>query len=78
MELRLSSRIAISGIFLIGIWIGSENPALAQGAKPTADSLEAQTPESQITSKKGQQLSIPSETLLEFRIAQPVSLPVAK
>jgi hypothetical protein len=29
-------------------------------------------------SKKGQQLSIPSETLLEFRLAQPVSLPVAK
>jgi hypothetical protein len=29
-------------------------------------------------SKKGQQLSIPSETLLEFRLAQPVSLPVAR
>ena len=29
-------------------------------------------------SKKGQQLSIPSETLLEFRLAQPVSLPAAK
>jgi hypothetical protein len=29
-------------------------------------------------SKKGQQLSIPSETLLEFRLAQPVALPVAK
>src|SRR6202007_3402468 len=28
-------------------------------------------------SKKGQQLQIPSETLLEFRIQQPVSLPVA-
>jgi hypothetical protein len=28
-------------------------------------------------SKKGQQLQIPSETLLEFRLAQPVSLPVA-
>jgi hypothetical protein len=28
-------------------------------------------------SKKGQQLQIPSETLLEFRLQQPVSLPVA-
>jgi hypothetical protein len=28
-------------------------------------------------SKKGQQLQIPSETLLEFRVQQPVSLPVA-
>jgi hypothetical protein len=28
-------------------------------------------------SKKGQQLSIPSETLLEFRLAQPVTLPLA-
>jgi outer membrane lipoprotein SlyB len=28
-------------------------------------------------SKKGQQLQIPSETLLEFRLAQPVSLPVS-
>jgi hypothetical protein len=29
-------------------------------------------------SKKGQQLSIPSETLLEFRLEQPVALPVAR
>ena len=29
-------------------------------------------------SKKGQQLSIPSETLLEFRLQQPVALPVAR
>lgn len=28
--------------------------------------------------KKGQQLSIPSESLLEFRLAQPVTLPVGK
>jgi len=28
-------------------------------------------------SKKGQQLQIPSETLIEFRLQQPVSLPVA-
>jgi hypothetical protein len=28
--------------------------------------------------KKGQQLSIPSESLLEFRLAQPVELPVGK
>jgi hypothetical protein len=28
--------------------------------------------------KKGQQLSIPSESLLEFRLTQPVSLPVEK
>jgi hypothetical protein len=28
--------------------------------------------------KKGQQVSIPSESLLEFRLAQPVELPVAK
>jgi outer membrane lipoprotein SlyB len=30
------------------------------------------------SSKKGEQLSIPSESLLEFRLAQPVALPVAK
>jgi hypothetical protein len=29
-------------------------------------------------SKKGQQLSIPSETLLEFRLEQPVTLPVGR
>jgi hypothetical protein len=29
-------------------------------------------------SKKGQQISIPSESLLEFRLAQPVALPIAK
>jgi hypothetical protein len=29
-------------------------------------------------SKKGEQLSIPSETLLEFRLMQPVALPVGK
>jgi hypothetical protein len=29
-------------------------------------------------SKKGQQLSIPSESLLEFRLAQPLALPVGK
>jgi len=29
-------------------------------------------------SKKGQQLQIPSETLLEFRLEQPVALPVTK
>jgi hypothetical protein len=29
-------------------------------------------------SKKGQQLSIPSETLLEFRLQQPAPLPVSK
>jgi hypothetical protein len=29
-------------------------------------------------SKKGEQLSIPSESLLEFRLQQPVSLPVAR
>jgi hypothetical protein len=28
--------------------------------------------------KKGQQLSIPSESLLEFRLAQPVELPIGK
>ena len=28
--------------------------------------------------KKGQQLSIPSESLLEFRLAQPVELPVGR
>jgi hypothetical protein len=28
--------------------------------------------------KKGQQLSIPSESLLEFRLAQPVALPIAR
>jgi outer membrane lipoprotein SlyB len=28
--------------------------------------------------KKGEQLSIPSESLLEFRLAQPASLPIGK
>jgi len=28
--------------------------------------------------RRGEQLSIPSETLLEFRLQQPVSLPVAR
>ncbi len=30
------------------------------------------------STKKGQQLSIPSESLLEFRLAQPVELPVGR
>jgi len=30
------------------------------------------------SAKKGEQLSIPSESLLEFRLAQPVTLPVAR
>jgi hypothetical protein len=30
------------------------------------------------SSKKGQQLSIPSESLLEFRLAQPADLPIAR
>ena len=30
------------------------------------------------SSKKGQQLSIPSESLLEFRLAQPVDLPIGR
>jgi hypothetical protein len=29
-------------------------------------------------SKKGEQLSIPSESLLEFRLAQPAELPVQR
>jgi hypothetical protein len=29
-------------------------------------------------SKKGEQLSIPKESLLEFRLAQPVTLPAVK
>ena len=29
-------------------------------------------------SKKGEQISIPSESLLEFRLAQPVALPIAR
>jgi hypothetical protein len=40
--------------------------ALAGGAAGTA----------MAASKKGEQLSIPSESLLEFRLAQPVALPV--
>lgn len=40
--------------------------ALAGGAAGTA----------MASSKKGEQLSIPSESLLEFRLAQPVALPV--
>jgi hypothetical protein len=49
MEISFRSRIAISGVFLIGIWIGLPNAVLAQVAMPSADNLEAQTPESQIT-----------------------------
>ena len=58
------------GAIIGGLAGGGKGAAIGAGAGGATGTAIA-------ASKKGQQLQIPSETLLEFRIQQPVSLPVA-
>jgi hypothetical protein len=58
------------GALIGGLAGGGKGAAIGAGAGAATGTAIA-------ASKKGQQLQIPSETLLEFRLQQPVSLPVA-
>ena len=58
------------GAMIGGLAGGGKGAAIGAGAGGAAGTAIA-------ASKKGQQLQIPRETLLEFRIQQPVSLPIA-
>jgi outer membrane lipoprotein SlyB len=58
------------GALIGGIAGGGKGAAIGAGAGAATGTAVA-------ASKKGQQLQIPSEALLEFRLQQPVSLPVA-
>jgi hypothetical protein len=58
------------GALIGGIAGGGKGAAIGAAAGGGAGTAVA-------ASKKGQQLQIPSETLLEFRIEQPVSLPIS-
>ena len=58
------------GALIGGLAGGGKGAAIGAGAGAATGTAVA-------ASKKGQQLQIPSETLLEFRLQQPVSLPVA-
>jgi hypothetical protein len=58
------------GALIGGIAGGGKGAAIGAGAGAATGTVVA-------GAKKGQQLQIPSETLLEFRLQQPVSLPVA-
>jgi hypothetical protein len=58
------------GALIGGIAGGGKGAAIGAGAGAATGTAVA-------GAKKGQQLQIPSETLLEFRLQQPVSLPVA-
>ena len=58
------------GALIGGIAGGGKGAAIGAGAGAATGTAVA-------ASKKGQQLQIPSESLLEFRLEQPVSLPVA-
>ena len=58
------------GALIGGIAGGGKGAAIGAGAGAATGTAIA-------GAKKGQQLQIPSETLLEFRLQQPVSLPVA-
>jgi hypothetical protein len=58
------------GALIGGIAGGGKGAAIGAGAGAATGTAVA-------ASKKGQQLQIPSETLLEFRLQQPVALPVA-
>ncbi len=58
------------GALIGGLAGGGKGAAIGAGAGGATGTAIA-------ASKKGQQLQIPRETLLEFRIQQPVSLPVA-
>ena len=54
------------------VWLGVEKGAGIGAAAGAAGGTAI------AASKKGEQLQIPSETLLEFRLEQPVALPVAR
>jgi len=58
------------GALIGGIAGGGKGAAIGAGAGAATGTAVA-------ASKKGQQLQIPSESLLEFRLEQPTSLPVA-
>jgi hypothetical protein len=58
------------GALIGGLAGGGKGAAIGAGAGAATGTAVA-------ASKKGQQLQIPSETLLEFRLQQPVALPVA-
>lgn len=58
------------GALIGGIAGGGKGAAIGAGAGAATGTAVA-------GAKKGQQLQIPTETLLEFRLQQPVSLPVA-
>jgi hypothetical protein len=58
------------GALIGGLAGGGKGAAIGAGAGAATGTVIA-------ASKKGQQLQIPSETLLEFRLQHPVSLPVA-
>jgi len=58
------------GALIGGIAGGGKGAAIGAGAGAAAGTAAS-------AAKKGQQLSIPSETLLEFRLQQPAPLPVA-
>jgi hypothetical protein len=59
------------GALIGGIAGGGKGALIGLGAGAAAGTVVA-------GSKKGEQLVIPSESLLEFRLQQPVSLPVAR
>ncbi len=59
------------GALIGGIAGGGKGAAIGAGAGAATGTVVA-------GSKKGEQLVIPSESLLEFRLQQPVALPVAK
>jgi len=59
------------GALIGGIAGGGKGALIGMGAGTAAGTVVA-------GSKKGQQLSIPSESLIEFRLQQPASLPVVK
>lgn len=59
------------GALIGGIAGGGKGAAIGAGAGAATGTVLA-------GSKKGEQLVIPSESLLEFRLQQPVALPVAK
>lgn len=63
-----------------GAGLGAAIGAIAGGGKGAAIGAGAGAAGGTIIagSKKGQQLVIPSESLIEFRLQQPVALPVAK
>ena len=58
------------GALIGGIAEGGKEAGIGAAARAAGGTAVA-------ASKKGQQLQIPSETLLEFRLQQPASLPVA-